>query len=151
MSLRPSRIHGTIISRRPINSFVFTETVYQPEFKIPKHFHADACFYVVLDVVCIETFGTPSIQAQSHSLLFRPAGEHHSNELGKTTARCFLIEVDNCWLESQREHLPMLNSPTIFQNRSLTQLAIRLRRESRQPDAVTPLASEALMLEILAE
>jgi AraC family transcriptional regulator len=151
MSLRPSPIHGTITSRRQINSFLFTEAVYPPEFKIPKHFHSAACFYVVLDGTCTETFETSSIEAHSHSLLFRPAGEHHSNQLGTTTARCFLIEVDNSWLESQLEYLPMLTGPAIFQNSSLTQLAMRLRRESRQPDAVTPLASEALMLEMIAE
>src|SRR6185295_4325147 len=98
MSLQPSGIHGAITNRCQINSFVFTETVYAPGYKIANHFHTDACFYIVLEGMCTEAFGTTSIESQPHSLLFRPAGETHSNQIGHTTTRCFLIEVDNSWL-----------------------------------------------------
>src|SRR5262245_8858820 len=109
MSLQPSRIHGTITNRSRINSLIFTETVYPAKFKIANHFHAHACFYLVLEGMCTETFGNTTIEASTNSLLFRPAAEPHSNELGNTPARCFVIELENRWLESQQAYAPLLN------------------------------------------
>jgi AraC family transcriptional regulator len=88
----------------------------------------------------------------THSgIVFRPAGETHSDKVGTTRARCFLIEITDEWLEHVREYAPSLSHPIIFQNSSLIPLALRLLREARQIDAMTQMAIEGLMLELIAE
>jgi AraC family transcriptional regulator len=85
--------------------------------------------------------------------MFQPPGEVHSDAVGKTAARCFIIEIGNEWTERLRESaLPTLTAPIKFDNGSLARLAIKIRRELRETDdATTALAVEGLMLEMLAE
>jgi hypothetical protein len=97
MSLRPSHVHGTIINRCELAGFVFAETVYKPQFNIASHFHTRACCCTVLQGNFTETFGTTAIESNLHSLIFRPAGERNSDQVGDSAARCFLIEVENRW------------------------------------------------------
>ena len=151
MSLRPSHIHGAIINHSELAGFVFTETVYTPQFEIASHFHTRACFYTVLEGKCTESFEKTTIESDRHAMVFRPAGEPHSNKVGNVATRCFLIEVENQWLEQIREYASFLNDPVTVQNNSLTNIAMRLRREVRHPDPITPLAIEGLLLEIIAE
>jgi len=151
MSLRPSQIHGTINHRREVGGFVLTETIYKAQFSIASHFHSRACFYMVLEGAFTETFGKTPIESSHYSLIFRPAGERHYDQVGSSPTRCFLIEVETRWLEQLSECGDILKSPMTVQSSSLTNLALRIRRESKHPDVITPLAVEGLVMEIIAE
>ena len=147
----PSDIHGSVTSHLEINNFVFTETVYKPQSSITTHFHRHACIYAVLQGTSTETFGRTKIESKPHSLIFLPAGEPHSDQVGSATTRFFVIEVEDRWLKRFRECAQLLNNPMIFQGCSLMHNAMKLRQESCHPDCITPLAVEALVIEIITE
>lgn len=50
-----------------------------------------------------------------------------------------------------RDYAVTLPAPTVFNSNSLVSLVLRLRRESQQMDALSPLTIEGLLLEIVAE
>jgi AraC family transcriptional regulator len=143
--------NGQIIDSKLIAGLYLTETAYAPKINVPSHAHRHACFCLVLQGAYTETYRRKAIECRPFNLIFRPAGEVHSDSFGERSVRCFIIEVETEWLTRLRDHLLRMDVPTSFQSHSLAWLAMRVRNESRQADDFTPLAVEGLMLEMSAE
>src|SRR5262249_31357791 len=83
------------------------------------------------------------------SLLFHPEGETHSEVHADVVVRIFSVEPAAHWLEQVRERSGLLTRPFACQSGPLVQLTARLYHEFRNQDALTPLALEGLLLELL--
>lgn len=151
MKFQTSNAHGVISNSSSVAGLRLTETVFAPSFKIPEHIHANPCFFTVIRGGFTETYKTRSIECAPYSLMFQPPGEVHSDAVGNTAARCFIIEVGSDWTKQRREPAAMLTAPIKFDNGRLAWLAAKIRREVQETDDVTALAVEGLMLEMLAE
>lgn len=145
------RHNGQIIKSKEVAGFYLSETTYAPLVKVPSHSHQHACFCLVLQGTYKELYRRKTVECTPSLLVFRPAGETHSDHFDDQQVRCFLIELDAAWLERLGKYSVVMNQPTEFQRSSVVGLAMRLRAESRQADSVTPLAIEGLMLEMVAE
>jgi AraC family transcriptional regulator len=151
MSFSMIKHNGEIINSQLIAGFHLTETAYTPRVKVPKHFHRHACVCLVLRGEYTELYRDEAIECKPSHVIFRPAGEVHSDDFGTANVRCFIIEFETKWLEGFRKPSIKLNAPASFQSHSLVWLAMRLRNESQQIDDFTPLTVEGLMLETVAE
>lgn len=142
---------GRTITSQPLAGFLLTEVAYPSRSDISQHSHQQACFCFVLEGSYVERYRHKVIECQPSHLIYRPAGEVHSDHFGHAGGRCFIIEVETPWLTGLRERSIRLDEPTSFRSGSLAWLATKLRQESRQVDHFTPLTVEGLMLEMSAE
>lgn len=148
----PSNHYGMILDSRKVAGLTVTENTYAPGVRLPKHTHEQACFCLVLQGLYTETYQQTTLTCEPLSLIFRPAGEAHSDRFSDVPVRCFIIEFATAWLDRVRKHAAKLDGPTTFQQNSLVWLAMRLRHEIKQQvDEVTPLVIEGLMLEMMAD
>lgn len=141
---------GKIISSRPLASFVLTEIAYDSKAYISQHSHQRACFSFVLQGAYKEVYREKVVECRPSHLVFRPAGEVHSDHFG-ANVRCLLVEFEPQWIESFRRNSMILNEPTVYHSHPLMWLATRLRRESKEADDFAALTVEGLMLEIIGE
>lgn len=142
---------GEIISSQPLASFVLTEVAYDPRAYIAQHSHQRACFSFVLDGSYREVYREKVVEGRPSHLLYRPAGEVHSDHFGEANVRCLLVEFETHWIESFRRNSLILNEPAVYHSHPLMWLATRLRRESKEADDFTALTVEGLMLEVIGE
>src|SRR6266545_3536079 len=148
--LSQGRYYGDILQCGEMAGLTLTETTYTPESRIPYHSHEHAYFCVVLQGNYTETYGRRNRECSAMTVAFHPPEEVHSELFDKTIVRSFNVEVKPVFMERVGEHSDILNDPVDFQGGSLAWLGVRLYREFRLMDKVSPLAIEGLVLEMLA-
>lgn len=139
------------VAEREIGGFHSTETSHPPGFHIPGHFHDLASLYLVLQGSLTESYEHKRRECKSPSVVFTPAGEKHSNLFNARGGRCFLIEIPKVFIERLATAGVRIEHSLHSEGGVLAWLAMRLYREFEQPDAVSSLAIEGLMLEALSE
>lgn len=147
--LRPH--NGKILDSKKVAGFYLTEVAYAPKAKLPRHSHQHACFCLALQGHYTELYQRKTIEGKPSVLVYRPAGEMHSNHFDDMNVRCIIIEAKADWLARLREYSAAMDQPMGFESGSTLRLAMSLRYEFGQTDCSTPLAVEGLMLELLAE
>jgi len=133
------------------SGFVLTQTYRPPGLLLPPHFHEHANIAFTIEGFFTETVGRQPYDVSPSSVIFRPAGEKHSNRYGKTAARCLIIEVGPQRLAEIRHATRILDRASYVEGGLISSLALRILREFRTLDAVGPLSIEALTLEMLVQ
>ncbi|MCO6512226.1 MAG: helix-turn-helix transcriptional regulator [Aridibacter famidurans] len=139
-----------VLRSRTVGGFVCTETNYLPKQAIGNHSHNTAGLVAALKGSFTERLGTRQIVCEPLSLLYRSPGDVHSDLFGDSGGRCLTIEIPRVRIEEIINHVP---DTTVLLNDAPTSLgpaALRLYREFRDEDRVSPLALEALILELIA-
>lgn len=126
-----------------------TEVAYNPGIVTSKHWHEQAGFCLVLRGSYSENYGKKTLECMPQTVTFSPAGEEHLNRFHSVASHCFIIDIEAEWLNRVREYGVMLDSPLDFHKGSLVWLATRIYNEYNNIDEVSPLAIEALILEML--
>jgi quercetin dioxygenase-like cupin family protein len=88
---------GTTLSATRIGAFTLTEARYRPGLRTGWHWHASAAFCLVVSGRYIERYRGIAIECASSSMLFRPAGIEHFDEVAPQGAACFFIEPTPGW------------------------------------------------------
>jgi AraC family transcriptional regulator len=143
--------YGITTLRRDIGGLTFTESVYRDELHIPEHEHANAFFNLVLEGTYTEICRNQVRTRGPWTVALHPSGEAHADRWHGPGGRVFHVEISASRLQQVGEHSPVLNSAAEFHTGLPVCLATRLYNEYRRPDAVSPLAMEGLVLELLAE
>jgi AraC family transcriptional regulator len=130
---------------------VLTETIRQPGLVLPRHCHKYTNIALVIQGSFIETVAQDPYEVSPASLILRPAGEMHTNRYGRAEARCLVIEVKPPRLEMIRQVSPVLDCAAHIRGGWVTVLAQRLAQEFQMKDSASPLAIEALTLDLLAQ
>ena len=138
------------VSEQEISGLLATETYHPPGFKIPKHAHELASFYLILDGSLTETLPRTTCDRGRHSVVFTAPGEMHSNEFHDKGGRCFLVELTSTWSDRLKHSGLKLETTFEATNTQVTRLASSLYKEFQSVDKVSPLCVEGLGLEILA-
>jgi AraC family transcriptional regulator len=133
------------------SGFVLTQTYRPSGLVLPPHFHEHANIALTIKGFFTETVGRKPYEVNPCSVIFRPAGEKHSNRYGKTAAHCLIIEVRPQHLSVLREVTEILDRASYVEGGMISSLALRILREFRTLDAVGPLSIEALTLEMLVQ
>lgn len=141
---------GRILKSREVGGFVFTETTYRPGLTLPRHSHERACFVIALRGSFSETYAKRSRQVKPSTLIFRPAGEEHSEHFNSGGAKCLNIEIEHEWLQRAPLVSTLLNESTDYRSSLLTSLSSKLYNELHELDEASALTIEGLTLEIIA-
>ena len=138
---------------RTVNAggFVVTETTHQPNHKLRRHKHELTNIAFTLNGSFTEILDTRRFECGSHSIVFKPAGEAHANEYGRSVVRCFVIEVQPKRLESLHPLSSALTGAYHVRGAMLSLLAHRICGEMGVMDSASVLAIEGLSLEMIAE
>jgi len=142
-------IYGRMLKRVEVAELILTETTCSANLSLKPHSHEWPYFCFVLRGGYSETSGGKTRLCKPASLVFHPSDEVHSNQIQNCAAKDFCIAVAPGWVERVREYSPLLNNPAHFQGGDPTLLAAKLYCEFQQMDEVSPLAIEALALEIV--
>jgi AraC family transcriptional regulator len=141
---------GAVTQRLEVGGLLLSETWHVPHARIPPHAHLHAYLCLVRQGNYSETYGDKTRWCQPLTLAFHPAEEVHSEHLRDAGVRSFIVELGADWAQRFNECAPALRNPADAQGGAPAFLAMRLYREFRLRDAVSPLAIEGLVLEILA-
>jgi AraC family transcriptional regulator len=128
-----------------------TEVIYNTQMMTSKHWHQQDGFCLVLSGSYSENYNKKILECTPQTVTFSPAGEEHLNSFHSETSHCFIIDIEAECLKRVRECGLTLSSPADFHKGSLVWLASRVYNEYKNMDAASPLAIEALTLEMLVE
>jgi AraC family transcriptional regulator len=114
-----------------------------------EHRHASICFVVAGSYE--ERVRGRSTECATHSVILKPPMEQHADLFGKSGGTCLLIEIEPDRLQSIVPYSDIAREPSFASNPRLTGLGRSVYREFIGNDALSPLAIEALILELLVE
>jgi len=148
--LRRGHYFGAVTQRLEVGGLLLSETWHVPYARIPPHAHQHAYLCLVREGNYSETYGDKTRSCRPLTLAFHPAEEVHSEQLRDAGVRSFIVELSPAWAQRFNQCAPALRNPADAQGGTPAFLGMRLYREFRLMDAVSPLAIEGLVLEILA-
>lgn len=125
------------------------KTIYEDGCELPRHAHEEPRFVVVLQGTFSEVSENLSKRiCRPSTLLFRPAGQIHSNQFQNGRVACISIRLGPSWLDRFLESSIDWRKPLSCEGYPVSRLALELHRELYQPDSASRLAIEALVLEL---
>jgi AraC family transcriptional regulator len=130
-------------------NFLLSESHYQDRQRLPLHVHENAHFCFVVRGAYTEYLDGCAIERRERDLMFYPAGQPHA-EHHHDANRHFLIELTPRMVTTAAGVGISLVSPREFRTSAARPIVGRLYREFSHPDAVSSLAAESLLLELLA-
>ena len=142
---------GSVVKSVAAGDFDVLLSTYRPFESHPIHAHDAAAFvYVVNGYVSVR-----SRRAEQHcpesSMRLIPAGVPHQTRYSEKPASCLVMAIANARSLSSRSLSSVLETPRYHPpSAPATLFAKRIHRELSRPDDATPLAVEALMIELLA-
>jgi len=147
----PGQSFGSILERREVNDLIFTEAKYIPNTYIPRHFHKNAYFCLVLTGEYFETFKGSTVRCVPSTVVFHPPEQLHSNRFQNSTGVCFNIELGTKSLNRISEFAENLSSPRHCNGGHIARLGAKIYKEFNMGDCVSNIAIEGLTLELTAE
>ncbi len=139
---------GAVIRQKRFGPILLTEIVHPPEGRLPVHVHQKACFTLILSGAFRETFGHSHFDCRQETLLYRPPGVPHLDVFSSDGATALLIEPEAEWMSQMQEEFRLLEDPRCVQRHPALIAALQMRREWNDPDEVSGLIIEGLMLQM---
>jgi AraC family transcriptional regulator len=148
--LERGRFFGETSRRRLVADLVISETVYPPALVIPPHEHELASLCVVLHGSYDQVVGQRNRECRAGMTICHPEGERHSNQHRSASVRMLCVEIGRARLAALRETVAVLDRPAQFEGGPIGWLTDKLARVFHQDVGASPLALEAVVLELLA-
>jgi AraC family transcriptional regulator len=149
-ALRAGSFYGAIQGKRELCGAIFTDLSHQSPRKLPSHSHELPFFGLVMDGQYGERYGRQQTFFSPFTIMFRPAGVPHQDEIGPWGVKFFEIEVRSSWRKRLEECSGALDRA--YEDRAggpVLWLGIKLYRELHSGEA-DELATESLLSELLA-
>lgn len=149
--MRGGSFYGAIQQRREQCAAIFTDLHHSSARKLPEHAHELPFFAVLLEGDYGERYGRQHKQFGPLSIAFRPAGVPHQDEVGPRGVRFFEIEIRPSWQERIQDCSGGLEAAhDDCGGGELLWLAMKLFRETHDPQAGGDLLVEPLLAELVA-
>lgn len=148
--LEPGDYYGASTRLHDAGGLSVAETVFAPDLAIPQHEHERSFICFVLDGLGTRSWPARAGGEGPMSLTVFPAGVPHANQWHGGGGRALHLEFAPMWLERLEGRTRVLEEPGDFAGGPPAGLLASLVRECREPDGVTPLVVEGLVLEMLA-
>ena len=133
-----------------LEDFHVTDAWFPPGAVLEPHVHERATFAVMLEGSFDLTFGARSYACSAETVFTEPPEDRHGNRIGGAGARVLVVQPDPDRSELLRPARGVLERIHHFRHAGLAGLARRAVWELEAPDALSPLALEAVALEMLA-
>lgn len=134
-----------------VDGFVIMETALQPCAQVPVHTHENATIVLLLSGQYRESFRGASDSHAPLTVIAKPSGEKHANDVGPKGARCLVVELTDEKIREMEGIARPCAAPRVQVNSPASRTGLRIVRELRQPDALTPVALEGAALQLLVE
>lgn len=142
---------GAIQGRREQCGAIFTDLRHSSPRKLPKHSHELPFFALLLDGLYGERYCGREAQFGPFTIMFRPAGIPHQDEIGPNGLRFFEIELRPSWQKRLADCSAALDAPREdLGGGQLLWLGMKLFREVQLTRVPDDLAIESLLAEILS-
>jgi AraC family transcriptional regulator len=141
---------GEVLAGLDTQSFAVGVKSYPPGLRIPRHEHETVVMSFSLLGSFVESNSFSRYTCERLGLSINPAGEGHASLFCAEEARCLVVEIRERDLTLIGESVRALGRPLYVRGGTTAALALRVYRELRSADAVSPLLVEGLMLELLA-
>lgn len=142
---------GAIQGKREQCGAIFTNLRHTAPRKLPLHAHELAFFALLLDGLYGERCGRRQSQYRPFSLMFRPAGTPHQDEIGPRGVRLYEIEIRATWQKRLADCSAALDTPRDdIGGGPLLWLGMKLFHEAQTSSAPDDLTVESLLAEILS-
>jgi len=155
-ALAPGSFYGEVQAKQERCGAIFTDVRHQSARKLPAHSHELPFFGVVIDGQYGERYGRQEFQFQPFTIMFRPAGIPHQDEIGPRGVKFFEIELRPEWRkrlnETEDEDDCRRSLDRAYEDRSggpALWLGMKLYRELHFA-ATDELIVESLLAELLA-
>ena len=122
---------------------------FPPATVIEPHVHERACFAVMLDGSFDLRFPRAEYACIPGSVGIEPAGERHSNFVNAAGADVLVLQPDQSRRDLWEPFEGLLGAIGYLRHAGIAGLAARVAREIASPDPWSPMAIEALMLEMV--
>ncbi|HEX3944067.1 MAG TPA: AraC family transcriptional regulator [Rhizomicrobium sp.] len=123
---------------------------YAPRDAMAPHSHDDASIGVIVGGDFIERVGKSERHYANGRVSFGPVGVVHSQKFGADGARQIIITPDAAWLSYLSECKVQLVDAPFARTPALCRLGQKLMRELERDDALSAVAREGIVLEIVA-
>lgn len=130
--------------------FRVTEAWFPPSAYLSNHAHERGTFAIMIDGSFDLMLGGRRLECPPSTVLTEPPGESHANEIGSRGAHVVVVSPDPADDTIVEPCARMLERLNCFADGHIAGLARRLGSEVRNPDDVSALAMQALILEMLA-
>lgn len=120
-----------------------------PCASVSMHTHESATLVLLLAGEYRETFRGSTDSYAPMTLIVKPAGERHANEIGAAGARCLVIEVPDDKARELTEAIRPCEAPRAYSRAPATFLALRIAHRVGRHDAVGQLDLETDTLHLL--
>src|ERR1700754_4256725 len=134
-----------------VDGFVIMETALEPLAQVPAHTHENATIVLMLSGEYRESFRGASEPHGPLTVIAKPSGEKHANDVGPRGARCLVVELTDERVRELDGIARPCAAPHVQVNGPASRTGLRIVRELREPDALTPLALEGAALQLLVE
>lgn len=143
--MTPNSPHlGKITLQEHADGISLVHLRYAPGVRLAPHAHEKACFVWIQSGAYAEAFGARVFQLRARQVLFRPAGEKHSDQFSSIETSCVIIEVSETWLKIVRACGRLRTDPFVSISPQMSRLAADLYIQAQQDDTAAPLALEGL-------
>lgn len=139
---------GTLLSCQAHAGLRLAEVAYEAPNSCSEHKHEPAFFSLLLQGRYSEARGNERTRYETLDLRFHPKGSVHSDAVGTSPARFFLIEIPDSWTEHLHGQPSVLKSHLC--DAPAGWLAARLYREHCEMNFHCPLVVEAMVSQLLS-
>lgn len=131
--------------------FIMLETALRPSTQVPMHTHENATIVLIMSGDYRETFRGRTIIHPPMTVIAKPAGERHANDIGAKGASCLVLELTNAKVSELDSICRPCEAPAVRRGGSASLTALKILRELRRPDALTPLALESAAMQMVVD
>jgi len=126
-----------------------TESAHPAGLRLPPHHHGSTCLTYVLDGGFVETVEGREFHMQRGGVLLKRFDAVHTNRFGDTGARSLLVELPDAMIDRFEAIGSLFSSAPGRSVPSAARSARRIHAEFLEPDPVSELVVEGLLLEVL--
>jgi AraC family transcriptional regulator len=149
-TLAGGSFYGAIRRKSEQQGAIFTDLQHSVPRRLPKHAHELPFFALLLQGYYGERYGREQKQFSHFTVMFRPAGIPHQDEIGPNGLRFFEIELRPIWQKRMAECSGRLNLPCEdMRGGQMLWMSMRLFRESLGCSHPDPLSVESLLAELV--
>jgi AraC family transcriptional regulator len=146
----PAAAGNTRLRSLDVGGFRVTDAIFPPLLTLPSHFHERTCLAVVLEGSIDKAFRNLEFVSMPSTMLTMPAEERHRDHFERAGAHMLVVEPEHGMMEQIRPYAGALDRVNHLHDAGVSSVAWRISRELLHPDAVSSLAIDGLVLEMLA-
>ncbi len=149
MKLNCGQYLGDTDKSLTLAGLILTKVNYRNKSLLPLHYHQNPYFCYVLSGDYSEHNFKSELSCAAGDTIFHPSEIEHHNRFNDRLSSCFNIELSDTWRGKILESALKFDSTIKTNDTSIQKKIIKIYKEFVEPDLLSPLMIEGLLLETL--